>query len=98
MQPLVTLATGEVAGYEALARPSGSNVAPATLFEVALAGGWMPELELALAGRAFGAANWTLTAGQRLFLNVHPAALESLGRNVLPLERDGLIEVRTAAE
>jgi EAL domain-containing protein (putative c-di-GMP-specific phosphodiesterase class I) len=63
VQPLITLATGEILGYEALA----------------LAGGWMADLELALARRAFQAANEVLTGGQRLFLNVHPSALETPG-------------------
>jgi EAL domain-containing protein (putative c-di-GMP-specific phosphodiesterase class I) len=79
VQPLVSLTTTEIAGYEALARPAGSQVAPATLFEAALAGGWMPELELVLAGHAFDAAVGLLAPGQRLFLNVHPTALESRG-------------------
>lgn len=79
VQPLINLATGEIAGYESLARPEGANVAPPTLFEAALAGGWMADLELALAHRSFDAASRLLTAGQRLFLNVHPTALESPG-------------------
>ena len=79
VQPLITLATGEIAGYESLARPEGANVAPPTLFEAALAGGWMADLELALAHRSFDAASRLLTGGQRLFLNVHPTALESPG-------------------
>ena len=79
VQPLLSLATSEIAGYEALARPPGAQVAPAALFDTALAGGWMTELELALAGRAFDTAVGLLGAGQRLFLNVHPTALESRG-------------------
>ena len=79
VQPLVTLATSDVAGYEALARPAGLQVAPPALFEAALAGCWMPELELVLAGHAFRTAAGLLSGGQRLFLNVHPTALESRG-------------------
>ena len=79
LQPIMSLTTTEIAGYEALARPAGSQVAPATLFEAALAGGWMPELELVLASHAFDAAVGLLAPGQRLFLNVHPTALESRG-------------------
>ena len=79
LQPLVDLSTSAVAGYESLARPPGSQVAPATLFEAALAGGWMPELELVIAGHSFQAASGLLTPGQRLFINVHPSALESRG-------------------
>src|SRR5689334_20490395 len=79
LQPIVRLATHDVAGYEALARPAGSNVAPAALFEAALAGGWIAELDLAVAGRASEATNVLLAPGQRLFLNVHPTSLESPG-------------------
>lgn len=79
MQPLLSLATSEIAGYEALARSPGAQAAPATLFESALAGGWMTELELTLAGRACDAAVGLLGSDQRLFLNVHPTALESRG-------------------
>ncbi|HEY6138977.1 MAG TPA: EAL domain-containing protein [Thermoanaerobaculia bacterium] len=77
LQPLVNLTTEEVIGYEALARPAGAQDAPAALFEAALAGGWIAELELAVARRAFDSAS--LASGQRLFLNVHPSALESRG-------------------
>lgn len=79
LQPLVNLTTSAVAGYEALARPAGSQVAPATLFEAALAGGWITELELVVAGRAFAVSAGILSPGQRLFLNVHPTALETRG-------------------
>ena len=37
IQPIVKLATREVIGYEALARPDAAPVAPAALFEAALA-------------------------------------------------------------
>jgi EAL domain-containing protein (putative c-di-GMP-specific phosphodiesterase class I) len=77
LQPLVNLTTEEVIGYEALARPAGAHEAPAALFEAAIAGGWIAELELAVAERAFDCAS--LASGQRLFLNVHPSALESRG-------------------
>lgn len=77
VQPLVQLSTSDIIGYEALARPAGAQVAPATLFEAALAGGWITELELTVAGRA--CEKLRLGPGQRLFLNIHPAALESRG-------------------
>ncbi len=77
LQPLVKLTTNDTIGYEALARPGESQVAPATLFDAALAGGWIAELELTVAGRAFESQR--LAPGQRLFLNVHPTALESRG-------------------
>jgi len=79
VQPLVALSTSEIAGYEALARPDGAEVAPATLFTAAVAGGWIADLELGLAKRAFAASTSLLTRGQRLFLNVHPAALDTPG-------------------
>ena len=79
LQPLISLATVDIFGYEALARPSGLALAPPALFESAVAGGWIAELELALAARSFDAAARVLEGEQRLFLNVHPAALESRG-------------------
>jgi EAL domain-containing protein (putative c-di-GMP-specific phosphodiesterase class I) len=79
VQPLIKLATGEISGYEALARPAGATVAPPTLFEAAIAGGWIVDLELTLARRAFDAANHLLDGQQQLFVNVHPAALETPG-------------------
>jgi len=77
LQPLVNLTTEDVVGYEALARPAGALVAPAALFDAALAGGWMTDLDLTVAGRAFESQQ--IGPGQRFFLNVHPAALESRG-------------------
>jgi EAL domain-containing protein (putative c-di-GMP-specific phosphodiesterase class I) len=95
LQPLVNLTTTGVIGYEALARPAGTHAAPATLFEAALAGGWIADLELTVAGRAFDSAS--LASGQRLFLNVHPTALESHGfgrrlRRAVPIAR-AVIEI-----
>jgi EAL domain-containing protein (putative c-di-GMP-specific phosphodiesterase class I) len=95
LQPLVNLTTEEVIGYEALARPTGAQEVPAALFEAALAGGWIADLELAVARRAFDSAS--LAPGQRLFLNVHPSALESRGfgrrlRRAVPVRR-AVIEI-----
>src|SRR2546430_8549141 len=56
LQPIMSLTTTEIAGYEALAPPAGPQDAPATLFEAALAGGWVPGLEVVLASHAFHAA------------------------------------------
>ena len=77
LQPLVRLTSDDVIGYEALARPPGAQTAPATLFEAALAGGWIADLDLTVATRAFEAQR--LAPGQRLFLNIHPTTLESRG-------------------
>ncbi len=77
LQPLVNLTTNDVIGYECLARPAGAIVAPATLFDAAIAGGWIADVELTVAGRAF--EHHRLAPEQRFFLNVHPAALESRG-------------------
>jgi len=90
LQPLVNLTSDGLIGYEALARPAGAQTAPATLFEAALAGGWIADLELIVAARAFDSAS--LASGQRLFLNVHPTALESRGfgrrlRRAVPVGR-----------
>ena len=98
LQPLVSLSTEDVIGYEALARPAGAQTAPAALFDAALAGGWIAELELTVAGRAFDCAS--LVSGQRLFLNVHPSALESPGfgrrlRRAVPVRR-AVIEITEA--
>ncbi|HEV2719916.1 MAG TPA: EAL domain-containing protein [Thermoanaerobaculia bacterium] len=77
LQPLVNLTTNDVIGYEALARPAGALAAPATLFDTAIAGGWIADVELTVAARAF--EHHRLAPDQRFFLNVHPAALESRG-------------------
>ena len=95
LQPLVDLTTEGVIGYEALARPAGAEAAPAALFDAAIAGGWIAELELAVAERAFDCAE--LAFGQRIFLNVHPSALESRGfglrlRRAVPVRR-AVIEI-----
>src|ERR1043166_7931536 len=95
LQPLVNLTSTDVIGYEALARPAGAQAAPATVFEAALAGGWIADLELTVAGRAFESTS--LASGERLFLNVHPSALESHGfghrlRRAVPVGR-AVIEI-----
>ena len=77
LQPVVNLTTNDVIGYEALARPAGALAAPAALFDTAITGGWIADLELAVASRAF--EHHRLGPDQRFFLNVHPAALESRG-------------------
>jgi EAL domain-containing protein (putative c-di-GMP-specific phosphodiesterase class I) len=76
-QPIVTLPSGAVAGYEALGRGRhpGLPEAPLDLFRIAEGVGAQAELSEVFRERAL-----ELTAGRRdlhgLFLNVHPAELE----------------------
>ncbi|MEV0456669.1 sensor domain-containing phosphodiesterase [Catellatospora methionotrophica] len=79
-QPIVVLATGKVAGYEALIRgPAGSAFeSPAALFGQALRTGRLGELDWAARAMAFRRA---LQAGlpyeMPLFVNVEPATLRT---------------------
>jgi EAL domain-containing protein (putative c-di-GMP-specific phosphodiesterase class I) len=76
-QPVVALATGHVAGYEALARfPTLDDRSPASMFEQARRCGMAPELE----GEAIRTALRTAERRPRgtwLSLNVSPLALAS---------------------
>src|SRR5690242_4216483 len=77
-QPIVHLDTGEVAGYEALARgPEGSPLErPDRLFAAAAAAGRTAELEWACREAALaGALAGGLDAPRALFLNVEPSML-----------------------
>jgi EAL domain-containing protein (putative c-di-GMP-specific phosphodiesterase class I) len=72
-QPIVALATGEVAGYEALARFPDTSQGPLETFAAAWAAGDGPALE----ARALRAALATRSpAGRYLSVNVSPGALE----------------------
>jgi len=75
-QPLVDVHTGEIHGYEALARIEGSNVTPDRWLAAAEQEGRRLDLELAMLDTAldtYAAAPW---AGQRpLFVNVSPDLL-----------------------
>jgi EAL domain-containing protein (putative c-di-GMP-specific phosphodiesterase class I) len=76
-QPVVALATGDVVGYEALARgPRGTPLErPDRLFAAARAAGRLDELDWLCQRLALRAAlDAGLRAGQVLFLNVEPDA------------------------
>lgn len=74
LQPVVSLGTGEVLGYEALARgPSGSPVhEPGVLFPAAERAGCAGELERLCRLRALEAKRDVLGEGQLIFVNVDP--------------------------
>jgi EAL domain-containing protein (putative c-di-GMP-specific phosphodiesterase class I) len=77
-QPVIELATGRVAGYEALLRgPAGSDLeSPAALFAAAEAEGRVAELDwLARAAAAEGALAARLRPPACLFVNVEPQVL-----------------------
>lgn len=74
-QPLVDLYSGEIVGYEALARgPEGSSLErPDRLFQAARAAGMESELEWQCQRAALeGALEAGLSPGQALFLNLEP--------------------------
>jgi EAL domain-containing protein (putative c-di-GMP-specific phosphodiesterase class I) len=74
-QPIVDLATGEVAGVEALSRfPSRVSVTPDVVFAEAANAGLGPELELLAIRRALEEAR-VLDASIHVALNVSPCAL-----------------------
>ena len=77
-QPIVDLATGDVIGYEALARgPEGSSLErPDLLFAAGRAAGRLDELDWACRAAAVRGARGVGGNGlQRLFVNVEPLAL-----------------------
>ncbi|MCW2779266.1 MAG: hypothetical protein JWN17_2991 [Frankiales bacterium] len=79
-QPLVDLVTGEVLGYEALARgPRGTRwESPDVLFDAARAAGRLAELDWVCRAAAFrGALDAGLPADLSLFVNTEPEALGS---------------------
>ena len=76
-QPVVALATGHVAGYEALARfPSLGERSPASVFERARGCGMAPELESEAIRAALRVAD-RRPRGTWISLNVSPMALTS---------------------
>ncbi len=78
-QPLVDLYSGEVVGYEALARgPHGSRLAsPAALFDAANVAGLEREVEWECQRAALqGALDGGLAPGQGLFVNLEPRLLK----------------------
>lgn len=78
LQPVVSLASGSIFGYEALARQGSASVAPVHLFEEAAARGTTAELELSVLRCSLTAAMRLLTS-EHLFVNVCPAAMETHG-------------------
>jgi len=78
-QPIVTLGSGDILGYEALIRgPAASPfAAPDALFRLAQAGGATVDLEVAAARTALDAWS-TLNLPGKLFLNFSPLTLRHL--------------------
>ncbi len=78
-QPIVVLATGQVAAYEALARgPVGPLERPDQLFAAAREAGLLAELDEACRRAAFrGALTHGLLAPVTLFVNVEPEVLDT---------------------
>ncbi|MDO9379641.1 MAG: diguanylate cyclase [Nocardioidaceae bacterium] len=78
-QPIIRLATGEVVGYEALARgPEGPMASPLAMFAAASAEGCLAELDAACRAAALrGAAELGLAAPLTLFVNVEPDVLDT---------------------
>jgi EAL domain-containing protein (putative c-di-GMP-specific phosphodiesterase class I) len=79
-QPLVDLYSGEIVGYEALARgPRGSRLErPDLLFEAARVAGLEREVEWECQRAALqGAVDAGLASGQALFVNVEPRLLRA---------------------
>jgi EAL domain-containing protein (putative c-di-GMP-specific phosphodiesterase class I) len=77
-QPIIDLATGEVAAYESLARgPAGSPLeSPGMLFDTARRSGRLPELEWACRAAALsGALDADLGTQISLFINVEPSVV-----------------------
>jgi EAL domain-containing protein (putative c-di-GMP-specific phosphodiesterase class I) len=77
-QPLIDLASGDVVGFEALARgPAGSMLeSPGALFEAAYGVGRVAELDWVCRAAAFqAAARAELDPTLRLFVNCEPASL-----------------------
>jgi diguanylate cyclase (GGDEF)-like protein/PAS domain S-box-containing protein len=95
-QPIVELDSGEVVGYEALARgPEGSPLhRPDRLFAAAAACGRTVELELACRRAALqGALDAGLGAGASLFVNTEPSTIDAA-----PAEGDAELWERGARE
>jgi PAS domain S-box-containing protein len=84
-QPFVYLRTGELAGFEVLARwrhPQLGTIPPDTFVPMAEAEGWIGDLMASLTRQAFQAASG-LPYSTRLSLNVSPAQLKD---NSLPAQ------------
>jgi len=94
-QPIVDLRSGEILGWESLARgPNGSNFhSPVVLFDFAEEAGFLFSLEKTCREQAIVHLG-ELPAGRKLFLNIHPRALTdpnfSPGETLRLLQRFGL--------
>lgn len=90
-QPVASLTTGRVIGYEALARfPQGLDRPPSTWFAQANACGLGPELEAAAIRAALAAPS--RPRGTHLAVNVSPSALSTdVVRRVLPDDLSDLV-------
>lgn len=88
-QPILTLATGDVAGYEALARFPGTGHGPLETFDAAWAAGEGPVLE---AEALRTALTTPPPEGRYLSVNVSPGALEhELVWRALPVDLSGIV-------
>jgi PAS domain S-box-containing protein len=79
-QPLVAVRTGQLAGFEVLARwkhPAWGMISPAVFIPLAEDGGWMAELTQVLLRQAFAAAS-TIPEPLVLSINISPVQLQDL--------------------
>jgi PAS domain S-box-containing protein len=77
-QPLVTLRTGKLEGFEVLARwlhPTKGTIPPTTFIAVAEQGGWIGELTRQILVKAFAAAAANLPDPLTLAINISPVQL-----------------------
>lgn len=87
-QPIVDLRTGQVFGYEALARgPQGEELeSPRELYLQAERGGVLAELDLACRRRALASARG-MQPGRKLFMNLLPSGVNDPGFHGEALDR-----------
>lgn len=96
VQPIVTLTTGTVTGYEALARFPHSTLAVTTIFEHAWSGGDGPRLEAAALRSALALRGRPATA--YLAVNASPRALATVEViNALDVDLTGVVVELTEA-